>query len=225
MPTIAFINANTNAETTERMMAVARSSLPPEIRLEGLTAATGLPLIVNEAQLDEAETAVLAMLPQLRAGFDGVVIAAFGDPGLAELRSSLDIPVVGIGESALLAAGRTGERFCVVTMTPDLAAAINRAVDELGISDRYGGVFLTGGDLEKTMGDPDRLVDELWAALHRARDVEGVTVAVVGGAPLADAGRTIATSERTTIIEPISCAMREIVARMIAAGRHQVGRD
>jgi Asp/Glu/hydantoin racemase len=44
------------------------------------------------------------------------VLGHFQEPGLLEIRGSLDIPVIGLGESNLLAALSLGYRFGLVTI-------------------------------------------------------------------------------------------------------------
>ena len=54
--------------------------------MEGRTVPRGVPLIYNEEMLAAAEEVVVDFLTQeLEPGCDGVIIAAFGDPGVARL--------------------------------------------------------------------------------------------------------------------------------------------
>jgi len=53
-----------------------------------------------------------------RQGYDAFVIGHFQDPGLYELRSALNIPVVGVGEATLFAAAQLGRRLGLVTLDP-----------------------------------------------------------------------------------------------------------
>lgn len=52
------------------------------------------------------------------AGYDAFVIGHFQEPGLLEIRGSLDIPVVGLGEASMLAALSMGGRLGLVTIDP-----------------------------------------------------------------------------------------------------------
>jgi hypothetical protein len=51
-----------------------------------------------------------------RAGYDAFVIGHFQDPGLYELRATLKIPVIGVGEATLFAAAQLGRRLGLVTI-------------------------------------------------------------------------------------------------------------
>lgn len=137
---IWLLNPNTSAATTAAMVEIARAAAPG-LAIEGRTAPFGAPLITDEPALARGAEAVLAMADGAgldRAGPDGtgpngtgpsgtraegLIVAAFGDPGLDALRARLSIPVTGIGEASFRAAAAHG-RFGIATTTPALEAAI-----------------------------------------------------------------------------------------------------
>jgi Asp/Glu/hydantoin racemase len=53
-----------------------------------------------------------------RAGYDAFVIGHFQEPGLAEARAAVGIPVIGLGEAAMLHALTLGRRIGLVTINP-----------------------------------------------------------------------------------------------------------
>ena len=54
-----------------------------------------------------------------KEGYEAVAIGCFLDPILDELREVMDIPILGLGEAAMLAACMFGKRFSVVTYVPE----------------------------------------------------------------------------------------------------------
>jgi allantoin racemase len=70
------------------------------------------------AELRCAVSAVSNGIDAEREGYDVFVLGHFQDPGLYELRSALNIPVVGVGEATLLAASQLGRRLGLVTIHP-----------------------------------------------------------------------------------------------------------
>jgi allantoin racemase len=70
------------------------------------------------AELRCAIRAVSNGIDAERSGYDVFVLGHFQDPGLYELRSTLNIPVVGVGEATLLAASQLGRRLGLVTIHP-----------------------------------------------------------------------------------------------------------
>lgn len=72
-------------------------------------------------------------------GFDAVVINCFGDPMLWELRQALDIPVVGIGESAMQTATLMGWKFGVVHISPYNIPETEEHLAKYGLKERCVG--------------------------------------------------------------------------------------
>ena len=64
--------------------------------------------LLNKVQIVER------ILEAAKEGCDGAVVGCFLDPGVAEARSAVDIPVIGIAESSLFYACLLGLRFGIV---------------------------------------------------------------------------------------------------------------
>ena len=212
---VVLVNPNTNAAVTARMLARARQCAGGRIDIEGMTVERGALLITDDATLAVAAHGVVALAPELGEQADGVIIAAFGDPGLARLRALLAIPAVGIGEAALEKAAFGGRRFGVITTTPDLVAAIDAKVAAQGLSPHYGGVILTHGDAVQVTNTPALLKEQLCQAAARASRM-GIEAAAIGGGPLADAGRAIAGKTSVILVDPIEAAVERIIIELDA---------
>ena len=212
---LVLVNPNTDPAVTQTMLAIARRHLPVGVSLEGMTAPFGSPLILEPGALETAAQAVLSMAPGLRrTGCDGVVVAAFGDPALESLRTVLDCPVTGIAEAAMAKAARCGQRFCVVTTTPDLAAAIARAAERYGHGASFAGTFCTAGEPSELMRDPARLEDALLRVCQTVAARESIDAIVIGGGPLALAARALAARVPVLLVEPIREAIHMAVSRL-----------
>jgi Asp/Glu/hydantoin racemase len=218
MSQVVLVNPNTDIKVTARMLANARARSGHRLNIEGLTAEYGDALLINEAALVIATRAVTALAPKLRDTADAVIVAAFGDPGVDDLRVLLDVPVVGIGEAALKKAASGGKRFGVITTTPDLVAAIDARVGTLGLAEHYGGVILTRGDAVTVTNSPALLAEELLQAARRAADL-GMSAVAVGGGPLADAGRAIASRTTIELVDPIEAALDRVLLELDATHR------
>lgn len=107
-PRIALLNPNTNAETT-RVMARIASEAAQNVRFDSRTVPFGPPIITTEAGLRRAGEQVVGSGRILhREGFDGILVAGFGDPGLHRLREAISTPVTGIAEAAFAQADGCG---------------------------------------------------------------------------------------------------------------------
>ena len=212
---LVLINPNTDPGVTQAMLSIARQYLPAGVLLEGMTAPFGSPLILHPAALETASEAVLSLTPALRrTACDGVVVAAFGDPALQELRAVLDCPVTGIAEAAMARAARCGGRFCVVTTTPDLSPAIALAAARYGHGPSFVGTFCTDGDPLALMHDASRLEDALLRVCQDVAERESVDAIVIGGGPLAVAARALAGRVPVLLVEPIREAIHMAVSRL-----------
>ncbi|MFH8622877.1 aspartate/glutamate racemase family protein [Streptomyces vietnamensis] len=87
---MVLVNPNTSTATTAMMAAIARRSLGPALPVRGVTVARGPRMLTDPDALRAAAPEVLAAGLRATAGGDCValLVAAFGDPGLAELRAA-----------------------------------------------------------------------------------------------------------------------------------------
>ena len=211
------LNPNTDPTVTAMMVEIAREDAPAGVEVTGMTAPFGASLIVDEASLQKAARAVLSIVPDLSAiSCDGLVVAAFGDPGLTELRRRLPWKVVGLAQASMASAAAGGARFCVVTTTPGLVASINAAACAYGHQALFAGTFCTPGDPQTVMRDPVRLADALHETCETVALREGVEAIIIGGGPLAFAARSIRDRLSIRLIEPL----REAFAELVEGSRH-----
>lgn len=90
-------------------------------------------------RLAEFRCAVGAVEQALRlkdGEYDAYVLGHFQDPGLYELRSILDIPVVGTGEATILAASTLGRRMGIITLAPEFEVWHHEQADRYGLGSR-----------------------------------------------------------------------------------------
>lgn len=204
---LLLVNPNTNAGTTALMTAIAQRAAPPGVAVEGATAETGAPLILDPAMLATAAGAVEALLAATDlAPYAGVIVAAFGDPGLAAARALSAVPVTGIAEAAMAAAAGHG-RFAIVTTTPLLAEAIGARAAAYGHAAAFAGTWLTEGQAGSLMADPARLEAALEAAIRRALAEAAPDAVIIGGGPLAAAAAVLRPRLTVPIIEPVPAAV------------------
>ncbi len=211
---LLLLNPNTSAASTEMMLRIARDTVGPGVDIEGVTATFGPPLITNEAELSVAADAVIAAISDLCAEDpDGIIIAAFGDPALESVKGSAMCEIVGIAEASMMEAAEGGQRFSVVTTTPHLAPAIRACAERYGYGDLLLSVRITAGEPGKTMADAAGLIEALEEIARIAIEEDGAQAIIVGGGPLADAARGLASRIGVPVIEPIPAALRLLEKR------------
>ncbi|MFI8519563.1 aspartate/glutamate racemase family protein [Streptomyces sp. NPDC085481] len=212
---MVLINPNTSAATTRMMTTVARRALAGSgIRVRGVTVTTGPVMLTDPASLRAAAPQVVAAAHEALTAGDcaALLVAAFGDPGVTELRSAaLGVPVLGIGEAALAEAASGDRRFGIATTTPRLAAAIAAHVERLGLTSRYTGARFTPGAPEHLAAHPEKQLAALEAAVHACAVRDGAEAVVIGGGPLGETAEVLRARGLTLpVIAPIPTACRRI---------------
>ncbi|VVE49716.1 aspartate/glutamate racemase family protein [Pandoraea anhela] len=219
MTQILLINPNTSTATTRMMVDIARSYLasavmsPPEV--VGVTALRGAPMIVDERDLAVAADAVTdPEIVALAAQSDGVIVGAFGDPGIEALRARLNVPVVGIGAASVREAASGGRRFGIATTTPRLADSIASNVRKLGLDASFAGSRFTTGD-PLALGDvPTQLERSLACAVEACLHEDGAQAVVIGGGPLGEAAQALCERFSIPVIGPVPAACRALLRSM-----------
>ncbi|MGW9414659.1 aspartate/glutamate racemase family protein [Arthrobacter cupressi] len=216
---LLLINPNTNGATTRRMVAIAGSAMPDGQTVEGATARWGAPLIDDDAKLAASADAALELAASMELSrYLGVIVAAFGDPGLEALKAASPVPVTGIAEAGMIEAAAGGRRFSIVTTTPQLAKAIHCKVVDYGFGDLFAGLQLTEGEPAELMRDPEQLEARLALACETAVSNDGAEALIIGGGPLASAAASLRGRFSVPIVEPVPAAARLALTRAAMAG-------
>jgi Asp/Glu/hydantoin racemase len=214
MKHIVLINPNTSGRTTAMMTGIAQRYLPKGYSISGMTAARGVSMITDIAALKASETGVVEMGLSCSGKARGIIISAFGDPGLEALRAATTIPVVGLCEASMIAASRDGRRFGIATVTPELVPCFAEKARALGLAMNYTGTRLTNGDPEQLAADPAALLVALERAARGCIEDDHADTVIIGGGPLGQAAETLQKHFAAPVISPIRCAVELLVARI-----------
>jgi len=218
MTDILLINPNSSTTTTEMMVKIANGEAPAGCRVTGRTALGGPSMIVNERELEAAAGEVLKVWREADgAPWSGVIVSAFGDPGIDLVRANAQVPVVGIAEASMREASEGQRRFGIATVTPDLVAPIEQRARALGLFGLCTGIRLTQGDPRDLAAHPQALEEALTRAVQRCIDEDGAQAVIIGGGPLGQAALALAPRFGVPVIAPISAAMRQLCARLEVA--------
>jgi len=123
-----------------------------------------------------------AVVKAEKEGFDGAMIACFGDPMLTESRQTVNIPVASLGESSMLLATMMGYKFGVVSPSPYVNNSIEQRIDRYGLRDRSVGVRATpekGDEQEMALMDAHHGI-ECFKKVGRELIADGAQVLIPG---------------------------------------------
>ena len=205
MGPVLLVNPNGSEATTAAMVAIAEGTLNS---VQGWTNTAAPEMLTSPEPLEASARDIVRL--EIPEGTAGVIIAAFGDPGLAALAARAQCPVVGIGASAARAAAKGGARFAVATTTPLLGPSIDALMRQEGGEGSYLGSFMT-------MGDPQALVQDMTAldaaliGACRAAATAGAERIIIGGGPLAQAAQRIGVHVSVPLIQPLPEACRALL--------------
>jgi allantoin racemase len=125
-----------------------------------------------------------------KQGYDAMVITHFQDAGLAEVKSVVDIPVIGLGETTLCHSLTLGRKLGLVTINPVFIPWHEDQVIRYGMQQRVVGVRAvpaTVADFIEAFASPKGLekLKPLWEKECRALLDAGADVIVpAGGLPM-----------------------------------------
>ncbi len=211
MPRILVLNANTTTAVTELVVHHVRDVLGANVALIPATARLGARYISTETAYAIAGHSALDCLAQRCAetpnGFDAVLLACFGDPGLFALRELSPVPVVGLAEAAMREAAQSG-RYSIVTGGLLWKPMLGRLAQALGLGDSIASIrpiTLTG---DQVAADPEGALKFLAAEAQAAADQDGAQAVILGGAALAGLAARIAPLVSVPVIDNVHAGAR-----------------
>jgi Asp/Glu/hydantoin racemase len=211
---ILLINPNSSVDTTAMMVEIAQATGQGEVSVAGITATRSPPMIVTAGQLSAAAAEVIEIGVREAPKFSGIIVSAFGDPGLDQLRRQVSVPAAGLCEASMIEASMGGRRFGIATVTPQLVVPIEQRARDLGLMHLYTGIRLTSGDPAQLAAKPLDLERALAAAVAQCFEEDHAEAVIIGGGPLGQAAVGLARSFDQPIIAPIPAAVRRLMALM-----------
>jgi len=181
---------------------------------------TGIPVMVRDVenwkvlQYYQNVQTLNNMLRAQQEGYDAFVVGCTLDVAVAEGKSMLDIPVVGISEIAYHTAMMLGRMFAVVTSSPALWEAYGEQIDRYGVASRYiPGPYVmhvSEEEIAVALTSPGPLVEKFVAAAKRAV-ADGASVIVPSPAFLATLAHRAGLThvDDALVLDTVSVAVKQ----------------
>jgi allantoin racemase len=136
--------------------------------------------MLNESQIVEAA------LTAEREGYDAVALACFYDRALRAARSVVDIPVVGLSETAMLVACSLGHKFALIALNEDQQAQHVEVAHACGLEGRLAASLAMEPAIDEYMLEGDDqatlpIVEGFHRACRRAIDAGADVIIPVDG--------------------------------------------
>ncbi len=215
MSTLLLINPNTTASITALVLKHAKRFAARGTTLRAVTGAFGPRYIASRIGYAIAGHAAVDALASDTKRKDAVVLACFGDPGLAALKEVSRVPVVGMAEASILQASAIGKRFSIVTGGERWRPMLEEFVASQGMSARLASVRTvapTGADIARNPKSALVLLAKSCTACARE---DGADVVILGGAGLAGLAGKLKSSVDVPLLDGLACAisMAEALAK------------
>lgn len=146
-----------------------------------------------------------------KAGYDGILLGCYADPGIDALREMLTIPVAGPFESSVGAALTMGYRFSIVTATPEMVPMLEEMVRSKGVaSHRLSSVRAIDMDILSFGQQPELLLQRVSEESKRCLTHDRADCVILGCISLAFSGadREISHQLGVPCINPITTALK-----------------
>jgi allantoin racemase len=137
---ILVINPNISESVTELIEREARRVASQGTELTFATAPFGVEYIETRMEALMGGYAAACIAAERHGEYDGVVIAAFGDPGLLGIKEMLNVPVVGMTEAALASASLLGQRFSIIAISSRIKAWYQECVERSHLATRLASI-------------------------------------------------------------------------------------
>ena len=205
---LLIVNPNISESVTGLIHAEACRTASPDTVITMATAPFGVAYIETRFEALVGGYATACAAAEHAGKFDGLIVAAFGDPGLSGLKELFDVPVVGMTEAALASACLLGQRFSIIAISHRIQAWYRECVAANGLVDRLASIRSLQEplrDIGSVQEDHAARLEEL--ALQAVRE-DGADVIIVAGAPLAGLARSLKGRIPVPVVDGVSSAVR-----------------
>lgn len=229
---LLVINPNISDDVTALIEAEALRSASPGTELLVRTAGYGVEYIETRFESLIAAGAVAEIIAEYTrdgasvdgGSFDGVVVAAFGDPGMPALKELADVPVIGITEAALCAAALQGHRFSIIAISDRIRPWYQDCVERFGLGGRLASIRSINEALHGIASVQQDFKATLLALSRQAVTEDGADVVILAGAPLAGLARELRGQIGVPVVDGISAGIRMAEAVVgLDSGPHRTG--
>jgi Asp/Glu/hydantoin racemase len=220
---LLVVNPNISTRVTELIHAEALRSASPGTEITALTAQFGVAYIETRFEAMVGAYATAEQVAAHLTGHDAVIVAAFGDPGLAALREVLPVPVTGMTEASLATACQLGGKFSIVSISPRMRGWYLDMVHAYHLSSRLASFRALHDPLQDMATVQVDHSERLISLAQQCVREDGADVIVLAGAPLAGLARAIEHLLPVPVVDGVSSAVKQ--AELLVSLRSHKARE
>ena len=204
MTKIFVINPNTNPKNTAVIARAIEPFKPVGVEVDTVSPDKGPVGLESYYHNYLASVNVHERIIQAeKEGYDGIVIACFGDPGIEAAKELVDIPVVGITEASYALASILGTKFLVIVSADTAVPRQIRYLKALGIPDYQYAVRPIGLTVLGVMADRVNAKELIANNCEVALKETGSEVIVMGCSGFSGLRKDLEKILNVPIIDPV----------------------
>ena len=210
---IFIINPNADKKFTEMIKVEALKVISPGNEIVCKNAPNAPMFIGNYIDEILCGPGMLQLLRENEKDFDVFVLGCTCDVNIDIMRETTEKPVVGIGESSMLAAMMLGGKFSVIQMGPRGISMKKRFIKNLGFDSRCASVRSID------INGPGDMADKIIVGAQKAIEEDGADVITLGCAGLAGLAEKVSQEIGIPVIDGIPYGIRFAEALVACGGK------
>lgn len=124
----------------DKLLPHLQACADPEFSVDFKTTTPSVTTLHALSEFRFARAAIRAAIDAERQGYDAYFMNHFQDAGLAEARATVDIPVLGLGETTLLHACTLGRKLGLIAIHPEFVPWHEDQITRYGLQQRVAGI-------------------------------------------------------------------------------------
>lgn len=161
---------------------------------------------ISQSDMVLADIGILeAGLNAKKEGFSAVCIDTMSDSGVDALRSCLDIPVIGPGQTSMLCAMMMGNKFSIITMWKSWFHLYDKNIKNLGIKDKVASIRsinVKPDNQSLLAGKEEEIFPLLLKAAQTAVENDGADVIILGSTTMHQSHAYLTKNLNVPVINP-----------------------
>ncbi len=210
---ILVLNPNTSETNRQILVDALAPYQEPNIAIEVVNAKKGVEGLESYYHKVIQGAEILPMIQKAEEdGYDGVVIACFGDPAIEAAKELVDIPVIGIAEASFILAPLLGHKFLVLVTSDTSVPRAERFIRQLGLTDGLGEVRAinpgTAWTIVDSLKDRKRSKQLIIDACKTALDESRAEVIILGCSEMAEHAADLQNELGVPVLDPTTVAVQ-----------------
>lgn len=142
----------------------------------------------------------------VRKGYDGLLLACFGDPSLYAIKEISDVPVIGIAEASISLALLLGYKYGIIAASSKAKPMMESMIMGYGLENRLACVESLEVNIEAFINDREFLEEKFIGCARKAMN-KGADVLVLGCAGMTIIGDNVEEKLGIPVIDPIKAGI------------------